>query len=570
MIPQLMALRGAGLPLPDRGTPTAAAGLAEGAFDDLLDGDAMQSPAQLDGDAVLMDPPLEWSGVPMMLTAVLAPVVPVLPVVVAHEALAAQGDVALPDAEGNGFEPTGERSVPGPPLPVAPDLPTAPAPEAVHDLLPVGLPASDASDRIALFSARATPSNVTVDRALVDLASDPPIAASARVADEAGPIAPAQERWKPVALASASADPAEMANRTLLTVGPSTESVAVWAGETIADPAATSAAAGPVSTRIVQDLDAARAQPLVVLADTLVPPERAVPDRAVPDRAIPVGRVGNRDQPDRILPRRALPDTPPLIRPAPVAGKAGMSGDGNVAEDRNLPVSATPVTIAEAPPLTQTAPVALLPSATQAEATLPASASPQSAEPMTRGAQKGAAASGGTVAAVRTDDSNLAPKPEATVFALPDAALPLRHDQRVAEVRQMAQPMPATVAPMLVETARAVPDAPVTLTLTPEDLGSLKFEMQSRGDTIHVALTVERPETLDMLRRHVDQLTGEFRQAGFAGASFSFSGGWGSGGAGGGQERAAGAGYVPRAEETDERPLPRPGKPVRGGLDLRL
>lgn len=563
MIPELMALRGAGLPLPDRDTPTAAAGLAEGAFCDLLDGEAMQTPTQHDGDAALMHPPLEWSGVPMMLTAVLVPVVQVLPAVVAHEALAAQGDVALPDAEGNGFEPKSERT--GPPLPAAPDLPAAPAPEGVRDLLPVGLSGSDASDQIALFSAQAMPSNATFDRALVDLAPDPPIAASARAADEPKPMTPAQEHWRPVAFASASVGPVETANRAVLTVAPSTESFAVGAEETIADPAATGAAAGLASTRIVPALDAARAHPLVPVADTPVPSERAVPDLAVPDRAIPVGRVNDRDQPDRTLPRRVLPDAPSLIRPAPVAGKAGISGDGKATDDRNLPVTATAVTVATALPLTQTPPVALWQSAMQAEATPPASGSPRSAEPMTLGAQKGAVASAATAAAARMDDSNLDPKSDATVFALPDAALPLRHDQRVAEVRHMAQPMPATVAPMLVETARAVPDAPVTLTLTPEDLGSLKFEMQSRGDTIHVALTVERPETLDMLRRHVDQLTGEFRQAGFAGASFSFSGG-----AGGGQERGPSAGYAPRAEEKEERPVPRSGKQVRGGLDLRI
>lgn len=85
-------------------------------------------------------------------------------------------------------------------------------------------------------------------------------------------------------------------------------------------------------------------------------------------------------------------------------------------------------------------------------------------------------------------------------------------------------PMPPTVAAALVQQAQAVPDGPVTVTLSPEDLGQVRFEMHGKGEAIHISLTVERPETLDLLRRHADQLVSEFRQAGFSGASFSFSG----------------------------------------------
>lgn len=121
------------------------------------------------------------------------------------------------------------------------------------------------------------------------------------------------------------------------------------------------------------------------------------------------------------------------------------------------------------------------------------------------------------------------------------------------------------VMPVLVQTAQAAPEGPVALTLSPEELGSVRFEMQGRGEAIHIALTVERPETLDLLRRHVDTLVAEFKQAGFTGTSFSFSGTWG-----GGQDRGAQNPYRQR-HDTEDEPTEHAGRTRgRGGLDLRF
>jgi flagellar hook-length control protein FliK len=79
----------------------------------------------------------------------------------------------------------------------------------------------------------------------------------------------------------------------------------------------------------------------------------------------------------------------------------------------------------------------------------------------------------------------------------------------------------------MIEVAQAAPDGPVTLTLSPDDLGTLCFEVQQSADGVSVHLTVERSETLDLLRRHADQLMDAFRQSGFSGASFTFGGGEG-------------------------------------------
>ncbi len=108
----------------------------------------------------------------------------------------------------------------------------------------------------------------------------------------------------------------------------------------------------------------------------------------------------------------------------------------------------------------------------------------------------------------------------------------------------------------------------VELVLTPEDLGRMRFEVTQSGEQMRIHLTVERPETLDLLRRHADQLLAEFREAGYADATLSF-GQWSRGG----QHSAA-------AAPLSDTPLPQPPttphaapdapRPTGGGLDLRL
>lgn len=110
----------------------------------------------------------------------------------------------------------------------------------------------------------------------------------------------------------------------------------------------------------------------------------------------------------------------------------------------------------------------------------------------------------------------------------------------------------------------------VDLVLTPEDLGRLRFEVTQVGDQMRIHLTVERPETLDLLRRNADQLLSEFRQAGYAGATLSFGEG-GSGQTGQDGQPPPHFGLDPSANP------PAPTLPIRpapaqtgGGLDLRL
>ncbi|WP_199260305.1 flagellar hook-length control protein FliK [Paracoccus binzhouensis] len=64
----------------------------------------------------------------------------------------------------------------------------------------------------------------------------------------------------------------------------------------------------------------------------------------------------------------------------------------------------------------------------------------------------------------------------------------------------------------------------VEITLSPEELGKVRLVI-SAGEKPSVAVHAERQETFDLLRRNVDALQKELREAGLLGADVSFSGG---------------------------------------------
>lgn len=115
---------------------------------------------------------------------------------------------------------------------------------------------------------------------------------------------------------------------------------------------------------------------------------------------------------------------------------------------------------------------------------------------------------------------------------------------------------------------------PITeLTLAPEELGRLRFEIATQDDHLTVRLFIERPDTLDLMRRQSDQLLSELRQAGFAQASLSFSG-WGHGQNHTARAQAAGRALEAGAESSPALPVPPPAQTpltsATGRLHIRL
>lgn len=65
----------------------------------------------------------------------------------------------------------------------------------------------------------------------------------------------------------------------------------------------------------------------------------------------------------------------------------------------------------------------------------------------------------------------------------------------------------------------------IEMLLSPVELGRVEITLQARDGGMTVALAAERPETLELLRRHIDLLAEDMRLLGFADLTFSFGGG---------------------------------------------
>jgi flagellar hook-length control protein FliK len=60
--------------------------------------------------------------------------------------------------------------------------------------------------------------------------------------------------------------------------------------------------------------------------------------------------------------------------------------------------------------------------------------------------------------------------------------------------------------------------------LDPEELGRVRMSLQAGDATISMVIQADRPETADLMRRHLDQLALDFKAMGYQDISFSFAG----------------------------------------------
>ncbi|MDR7126827.1 hypothetical protein J2X53_003672 [Pseudorhodobacter sp. 4114] len=131
-------------------------------------------------------------------------------------------------------------------------------------------------------------------------------------------------------------------------------------------------------------------------------------------------------------------------------------------------------------------------------------------------------------------------------------------------------PVAHQVAQSIIQTLKMAGDGPIALTLRPEELGQLRFEISTTGDRLAVILFVERPEAMELIRRHGDQLLSDLRLSGFSQPTLSF-GDW--------AQRDGRAG-TPSGQPASTAPVPEGDSPAviepphrftaTGRLDLRL
>ncbi len=105
------------------------------------------------------------------------------------------------------------------------------------------------------------------------------------------------------------------------------------------------------------------------------------------------------------------------------------------------------------------------------------------------------------------------------------------------------------------------------IALNPEELGRVRLSITAIDASITLHVQADRPETNDLLRRHIETLAQEFRALGYQNISFSFSGGSQANDQSDQEPQLDGG--TPEADPTETQQLTSQRQPS-SGLDLRL
>jgi flagellar hook-length control protein FliK len=90
----------------------------------------------------------------------------------------------------------------------------------------------------------------------------------------------------------------------------------------------------------------------------------------------------------------------------------------------------------------------------------------------------------------------------------------------VPENHRRVAPLPVTA--QISHALAALPDHPVELVLAPQELGHVRLHLSAADGVATVAITAERPETLDLIRRNAEDLARDFRDLGYRDVTFTF------------------------------------------------
>lgn len=89
--------------------------------------------------------------------------------------------------------------------------------------------------------------------------------------------------------------------------------------------------------------------------------------------------------------------------------------------------------------------------------------------------------------------------------------------------------LPKHVSRQIAEALQHMPVKPVEISLSPEELGRVRLAVSHSEAGILVSVLAERPETIDLMRRHINSLEAAFQEIGYSDIAFSFAGGEPSG-----------------------------------------
>lgn len=88
---------------------------------------------------------------------------------------------------------------------------------------------------------------------------------------------------------------------------------------------------------------------------------------------------------------------------------------------------------------------------------------------------------------------------------------------------QSARPVEVAVTRLIADAVVTQRDGVVEIALSPEELGRVTMVIGERDNTLHVAITAERPEIAEMLRRNAAMLADFLTDRDYGGATFEFS-----------------------------------------------
>ncbi len=174
--------------------------------------------------------------------------------------------------------------------------------------------------------------------------------------------------------------------------------------------------------------------------------------------------------------------------------------------------------------------------------------------------------------------ANSSEKVELSPVSALETDAPVPWENRVASTSQLHSVFnrpetPAMVGRQLAEAMQRFPDRPVELALNPEELGRVRMSISASDMGITVTVLAERPETLDLMRRHIDQLAREFQAIGYDSINFAFNEGETGNASDGDSDQDAGNGGHPSdtaVEGKSDTTITPITLAASSGLDMRL
>ena len=119
------------------------------------------------------------------------------------------------------------------------------------------------------------------------------------------------------------------------------------------------------------------------------------------------------------------------------------------------------------------------------------------------------------------------------------------------------------VARQVADALPRLADGSIDIRLEPEELGRVRLHMVTGEGNMVVHVQTDRPETLDLLRRHIDMLARDLANAGYEGASFDF----------GDSQQQSPQDNAPMSTQAPAEDTSHPRAPElahAGGLDIRI